>query len=417
MPTGNNPWIAPADRVVLRQLAARVRDIADRPEMEQLRELWRRHNALKGQRPMILCSPEGAWGELVRPEELRCEGELAKAWERSLRQQIFTAEVLRDDQPIEPHLDLSWDLSRGDLGVEIPYTRGENRGSYHWEPPIKDLERDLGRLRFRQLGVDRQLTQQKLSLAGDVLGDLLPPRIHCQPWWTLGLTWDAVLLVGLEQFMLYMVDQPEQVHRLMAFLRDEAMHRIGWYESEGLLSPTNGANYVGSGGVGYTSELPGDRGVNRRPARLRELWGFAESQETVGVSPTMFAEFILPYQMPLLEQFGLNCYGCCEPLHTRIDHVLKIPRLRRISVSPWADQRIMAQKLGDRHIYSRKPKPTLVCAMFDEDLIRRDIRETLEAARGCPIEFVMKDTHTVQNEPHRLARWVQIAREEVERGA
>ena len=76
------------------------------------------------------------------------------------------------------------------------------------------------------------------------------------------------------------------------------------------------------------------------------MWGFGESQETVGVSPEMFAEFVLPYQLPILERFGLNCYGCCEPLDKRWEYVKQIPRLRRVSVSPWSNRAFMAERLG-----------------------------------------------------------------------
>ena len=48
--------------------------------------------------------------------------------------------------------------------------------------------------------------------------------------------------------------------------------------------------------------------------RTMDMWGFTESQETVRVSPKMVGEFVFPYQRPLQERFGLNCYGCCEPL-------------------------------------------------------------------------------------------------------
>ena len=80
--------------------------------------------------------------------------------------------------------------------------------------------------------------------------------------------------------------------------------------------------------------------------RLKDMWGFCESQETVSVDPELFAEFVLPYQMPILERFGLNCYGCCEGLDSRWDYIRHIPNLRRVSVSPWADEAKMAEQLG-----------------------------------------------------------------------
>ena len=284
-----------------------------------------------------------------------------------------------------------------------------------WDAPIKNLERDFDRLHFRELRVDREGTQRDLQRANDLIGDLLPARLHWRPWWTVGMTWEAAKIIGLEGLMVAMMDQPQEVHRLMAFLRDDHLRFLDWFERQGLLTPNNTYDNIGSGGVGYTSQLRGEDASNE-PAQLDQLWGFAESQETVGISPQMFDEFVLPYQVPLLRKFGLNYYGCCEELEQRIDLVLKhVPRLRRVSVSPKADQHTLAEKLGGRYLYCRKADPVPVCVEFDEDLIRSDIRHTLDAAGGSPLDIILKDTHTVQNEPWRLARWVRIAHEEVAR--
>ena len=61
-----------ADAALLRGLARRVRDIAALPEMEERRRLWERHNALRGERPMVLAFPEGSWEELLPPDALAC---------------------------------------------------------------------------------------------------------------------------------------------------------------------------------------------------------------------------------------------------------------------------------------------------------------------------------------------------------
>ena len=49
---------------------------------------------------------------------------------------------------------------------------------------------------------------------------------------------------------------------------------------------------------------------------------------------------------------------------------------------------------------------------FDEDIIRQDLRTTLTIARDCNVELIMKDVHTLCDQPQRMARWVEIAREE-----
>ena len=75
----------------------------------------------------------------------------------------------------------------------------------------------------------------------------------------------------------------------------------------------------------------------------------------------------------------------------------------------------MAEALGQDYVYSRKPLPTLVSTeVFDEKAIRQDIVKTLSIAKDCRVELIMKDVHTLNNQPERLARWVEIAREVIE---
>ncbi len=405
--------ITESEQGILRNLAGRVRELAELPEQAERRRRWTRHNSLDPERPLVLCFPEGAWSELLPDSVLECSDALAREWEWRLRSSLYWWENIRDDNTLEPWFDIPWRVDAGNFGVVETTVQGESRGSYSWDPPLKDPGRDISLLKFREPRVDREATARDLELANRTFGDILPARLRGRYWWTLGLTQHAIKLVGLQEFMELMIEQPETVHRLMAWLRDEHVHFIDWFEGEGLLSHNNRADYVGSGGVGYTDELPRFPAGPGKPVRLADLWGFAESQETVGTSPGMFSEFVLPYQLPLLERFGLNCYGCCEALDGRIAHVLRIPRLRRISVSPWADQEKMAEVLGRSMVFSRKPNPAMICASFDESAIRGDIRKTLEVAGGGVLEIIMKDTHTVQHQPWRIKKWVELALDEV----
>ena len=75
----------------------------------------------------------------------------------------------------------------------------------------------------------------------------------------------------------------------------------------------------------------------------------------------------------------------------------------------------MAEMLADRYIFSVKPSPTdLAMDNFDEARIRSELREALRITRDCHVEIIMKDNHTINNDPERVVRWVQIAREEAE---
>lgn len=403
--------IASHDRTILRDLASRVADIARQPEMTARKRAWVDHNALRVNRPLLLVFPEGCWPELLGEDELQCEDPLMRQWELMLRRRIMQHEVIGDDQPIDTCFDVRWRVDISDYGVDIPRVWGDNRGSYVWDPPIKNLEKDLANLHPRTFSVDREGSAHDLELAEEILGDLLTVRRRGRYWWTVGLTQTVAYMMGIEQMMLAMMDEPAALHRLFAFLRDDMAAFMDFVERQRLVAPMNENDYVGSGGLGYTDDLPGDYANN-----LGDVWGFAESQESVGVSPAMFHDFIMPYQQPLLARFGMNCYGCCEGLEHRIDVVMKhVPNLRRVSISPKADQKVLAEKLAGGYVFSRKADPVPVCVGFNETAIRADIRKTLDLAGDQPLEIILKDTHTLQRDRTRLGKWVAIARDEIER--
>ncbi|NQU11653.1 hypothetical protein HQ590_12740, partial [bacterium] len=228
--------------------------------------------------------------------------------------------------------------------------------------------------------------------------------------------WEIIKLRGLERFMVDMTDDPPGLHRLMAFLRDGTLNLVQFLEDNGLYALNNEGDYVGSGGFGWTNQLPASGFTGQ--VRTRDLWCLAESQETVGVSPAMFEEFVLQYQRPIMDRFGLVCYGCCEPVDNRWHLLRTIPNLRRVSVSPWANRAVMAENLADRYVYSLKPHPGLLAQeRFDPEAVRADLRDALTKARGCHLEIIMKDNHTIRNDPRRVTEWCRIAREEIQGSA
>ena len=402
------------DRLILRELAQQVAELAERPVEKEKRELWYRHNALESTRPLVFCDPENGWNEILTPDTLQCEGGLARAWEWYLRREVFWGAHMRDDKVIEAVFNVGHVYTETDWGLRETRIGGEGGGSWRWEAPLKTYD-DMDKLRFPQITVDYEATQELLQLAQETFGDILQVRLKTVWWWSFGMTQTLVYLRGLEQIMYDMVDCPEGVHRLMAFLRDGHAARLDFLEKNGLLFLNNDGTYVGSGGFGWTHELPQpDFNGHVRPI---DMWGFAESQETVGISASMFEEFIFPYQLTLLERFGLNCYGCCEPLDSRWHVVKKFPRLRRVSMSPWANVEVMAERLGNRYIFSWKPHPGVLAAdTFDEEFVRQTLRQGLNVLKknDCRVEIIMKDCHTIRHDPQRVTRWVQIAKEEAE---
>ena len=144
---------------------------------------------------------------------------------------------------------------------------------------------------------------------------------------------------------------------------------------------------------------------------------FGLAQMLGSVSPKMFKEFEVDYAGRICERFGLVYYGCCDPLDGKMNEVRMIPKVRKVSVSPWASEERAAEEIGREFVYSRKPNPALLATDdFNAGRIREDIQATLEVCEtyNCPLEFILKDISTVRYEPERLTQWADIAMELVE---
>lgn len=402
--------ISPEDRQRIRELAKRVAEIAHLPIMEERREMWKRHNRLERVRPMILVFPEGSWRELLPDAALQCEGETARTIERELRRRIYYHEHLHDDTVIEGNWVVSKRVTHSGWGLEVRrIPSSQETGAWAFDPVIHGPD-DLDKLRFPVVSYDEEGTQRDLEQAQELLGDILDVQLKGIAHISFHLMSLYTDLRGLEQVMWDMYDAPDMLHRAMSLLEEGHRRLVQQYVELNLLSLNNDNTYHSSGGVGYTTELPQP---DYDPAHIRpcDMWASAEAQEMAQVSPAMHAEFILPYEKRLLAPFGLNGYGCCEDLTDKLDDVLTIPNLRRISISPFADVARCAERLGGDYIFSWKPHPAYLVGDFSPERIRAYIKHTLDVTKDCVIEMILKDTHTCEHHPERFSIWTEIAQE------
>ena len=410
--------IEPDEKEVLGKLAEQVAEIAASPPMAEKRRLWQQLNTLQKTRPVVFCDPENGWNEIITETQMQCRGKLARRWEMDLRKEIFWGEEMGDDKPVEPYFEVPYTVSADDWGLETVFHEPGSLpdGAKRWDGPIKDYEKDLPRVCGPHFEIDWTTTKGCLDLARELFDGILEVRLKGTWWWSLGVTLPAVMLRGLHNLMTDFLDQPENLKELLNTISRGYLSKLNYLEKNGLLTLNSDGTYVGSGGYGFTHELPQADFAGQ--VRCADLWGFAESQETVHVSPEMYGEFVFPAEQPLLERFGLNCYGCCEPIDSRWDLVKQHHNLRRVSCSPWADYEKMAAYLEDHYVFSMKPSPApLSLPQIDQEAIRRDLRDALEVTRGCVVEVIMKDNHTIGQRPENLVEWCRLAREEAERVA
>ncbi len=139
--------ISAKDREILRPLGSQVAQLAARPIEQEKHDVWYRHHALDPTRPLVFCSPENGWIEILTLDRLKWEGELARRWEITLRKEIFWGTAMRDDRVIEPRFNVSHVHVESDWGMHETVIGGEHGGAYVWDAPPKNYH-DMDQLHF-----------------------------------------------------------------------------------------------------------------------------------------------------------------------------------------------------------------------------------------------------------------------------
>ena len=411
------------DKAVLRALAGEVAEIAALPVHEEKAALWRRLNDLDSARPMVWVN-EICWNEMNVDDELTLQTEhpWARDQERDLRRTLYQWRHLPGDMVVNDFLACPLAIHSTDFGivenVDIVKTDDTNDiVSRHFHIQIKEPE-DITKISMPRVTHNKAATEYWYEAMCEVYHGILPVRHVGQThiWFT---PWDYLIRWwGVQEAMVDLVIRPDLVHAAVDRMVDAWMVELDQFVEQNLLSLDNNNTRVGSGGYGYTSQLPGGP-FEPGHVRPNNMWGCSNAQAFSEVSPEMHWEFAIAHDLRWLERWGLIYYGCCEPLDGKLDILRRIPNLRKISVSPWCRTERVIEGIGSEYVISHKPSPAILAeSSWDPDQARRNIRDFLDKAEGrCHIELIMKDISTVRYDPKRLWFWAAIAMEEAERGA
>ena len=394
------------DRMVLRELASQYLEICHHPEQDERRDLWRRLNSLKQTRPPIYVRAF-AFGEMEQSRCL-CEDPLYRIYESIFRHRLFW-NSLQDDSIFEPWITVKAVKTCVGWGIDsMRLLPDEEGGSYKYDYAIKTLD-DADKLCKPWHGIDEEQTAERVSRLQDAIGDMLTIDCDRSPSeYDIGLTDSLGRLRGIEHLMLDMMDHPEWLHGLIRFMAEGTAGVYDQAEAVGDwgLSPHAYTNQA----MAYAEELD-DPAPNKRGLKRERLWGYANTQDFTGVSPAMQDEFLLRYQLPLLERFGLVAFGCCEDLTNKIDMLRQVPNLRRIAVTPFADVARCAEQIGQDYVISYRPSPAdMVSYGLGDEQVRAILATDLESCRGCHLDITLKDVETVQGDPDRVRHWVRLTR-------
>jgi hypothetical protein len=408
------------DVAVVRGFAARVAELADLSvQHERIRE-WQALNGLRPERPMAMID-EIPWHELAGEVPGGDELTVASAhpftsWlETELRRTLYRWNHLRVDMVVEPYVDVKKVIDRPGWGIRITEDTIDQGGaiqSHHYEDQLANPE-DVEKFRVLEPSLDVASTAEREAWTHECLDGLLEVRMQ-------GLTgfngdelafplWDDIEQYrGTEPILYDFVDRPEHLHAIADRLTEVRLAELDILEAKGLLGYGNDRIHCTGA---HTTELPQEGFDPARP-RTIDTWTVGRSQLFVSVSDAAFDEFVPPYYARWYARFGLGYFGCCDPLHNRIDSVRKIPNVRKVSMSPWAKLEKGAEAIGPDFVFSRKPNPAMVAMdQWVPEIAEKDFADVLAATRanGCPVEFTLKDISTCRRDPKRLWEWAEIA--------
>ena len=392
---------------VLRELATKYTALAAHPSQEKTRQLWYALNRRDMKKPMVLIN-QMPWRELSCPE-LVCKVE-DRYWRRVenwLRQSIYKMEHLPVDMVLTPYILLSRPIggcSVKDYGLIYEVKR---IGCAQEFTDVLQTEEDLEKIHKSTVTWDRA-REEEIKHTAHMLFDgicefrMKGANLHC------GI-WDFVSFAkSVTNCYLDLYDRPEFMHAIMRRLTDCILDTIDQLNA---IKGFDIASTLTHCSHNFTDELP----IGMDEATSDQAWAMGMAQLFTSVSPDITEEFEIPYLQEIYAKFGAVYYGCCERLDDRLELIEKLPNVRKVSCSPWSDRERFAERLSKKYIMSNKPSPALLATdTFDEQLVREDLRRTMDAAKryDVPLEMILKDISTVRNDPARLWRWAEIAAEE-----
>jgi len=407
------------DREILRRLAAEQAAIARLPAHREKAEMWRRLNDRESVRPMVWIN-EICWNEMNVADELtlQCDDAWAQGIETDLRRLLYQWRHLPADMVVDEYIACPLVIHSSGFGLQedVDIVRTSETSevvSRHFHPLIVNPE-DVEKIQMPRVTHDRAETDARFDLMSGIFADILPVcKVGIKGRWFA--PWDELVRWwGVEDAMRDLVDRPEMVEAAITRLVDAYLCELDQWEELNLLTRNDDNTRIGSGGYGYTSQLPGETLDPSHP-HTANLWGCATAQIFGSVSPRMHWEFALKHEMRWLQRWGITYYGCCEPLDVKMGILRRIPNLRKVSTSPWVNVDRAIKEIGGDYVMSRKPSPAVLATdVFNPETAREDLTAFLDKARGCHVEIIMKDISTVRNDPQRLWAWEKLAMAVVE---
>jgi uroporphyrinogen-III decarboxylase len=215
------------------------------------------------------------------------------------------------------------------------------------------------------------------------MNEVLDGRLKVMfPSWVRGPFCIAAHLRGLENILVDMLMEPEFVHKLMRFITD-SVKKWTIERSKFLNEPI-------TAGKLYNDEI-----------------------DCPTVSPDMYREFVLPYEVELSEFYGgIKYWHSCGNTTKIFEQINKIPNLEMFHVSPWADEKKAAEIFNERIAFD-------ICVDPQRNVLERNEVEMIERleqisdnckSRNFAIRAdAFQQVGTLENDLGKIRLWDNVA--------
>lgn len=391
------------DKQIIRELAKKYMELACSEEQAAANRRMRDTNDLKIVRPPVFLD-EIPWYQMDIDGDLTClcQDPKAREMEGHLRRHLYLRKYFKADAIMAPYyrVPIHYDITDTGWNIQedIRRTDEENYITSHGYRDVLATEEAVEAFRMPQFTLRPELDEEAVNFCADLLGDAMEVKL-CGPGYTYFMPWDQIMMLrGMEPILFDFYDRPEHLHAIMEKLCAAKNAELDFIEQHNLITTEPYELHCTSGLVSGLAE-----------SGLKATWFRGAAQGFSTVSPEMHEEFELRYIRPMAQRFAYTYYGCCEPLHSKLDVIRTIPNLRKVGVSPWAKVETMAEQMGGNYVLSRKPNPAHVATRTDPEEIREEIEETVKLCikYGCPCDITLKDISTVSHRPENLILWAQ----------
>jgi len=402
---------------VLRELAAKYAEVAALPVQNEKRRLWLKLNTINMERPLVLID-QIPWNEMDVDGSLICQVQdpYWRGVETEMRQTLYKWQHMPADMVVNPYLCLPRPFHNSGWGISaqaenyIILEQDATSSSTEFVNQIEEPE-DLEKIQMPKITLDVAREAEIIQQAHELFDGIIEFRMTGEKMMHLGI-WDSIAQwMGVTNCYIELMDRPEMIHAMMEKLTQgliSTIHQMNELELFDIYSNTCHCSQT------FLPDMPkeGDRALSGN------AWAFGLAQLFTSVSPEITKEFEVDYMKRVFPYFGAIYYGCCDRLDDRMDYIRQLPKIRKLSCSPWSVREAFAEKMPEYCVMSNKPNPAfLASGKLNEDIVREDIRRTIAAAKNYnrSLELIQKDISTVNHNPACLWRWQEIAMEEVMR--